>query len=64
MNVNIAQVFIDEKLNIPIRYGAYDWPDSPESPNPVIEEYTYQNIKTNVGLTDSDFSYKNPAYRF
>jgi hypothetical protein len=64
MNVYLAQVFIDEDLNIPIRYAAYDWPAVPGGPPVVVEEYTYQNLKINVGLTDSDFDYQNPKYNF
>jgi hypothetical protein len=30
----------------------------------LLESYTYRDIKTNVGLTDTDFDPKNPAYRF
>lgn len=64
MNVFLAQVFIDEEWNIPIRYGAYDWPETPGERPEVVEEYTYQRIKLNVGLTDADFDSKNPAYSF
>jgi hypothetical protein len=31
---------------------------------PLIEEYTYTDIKTNVGLTDSDFDVRNRKYHF
>ena len=64
MNVNLAMVFIDEELNLPIRYGAYDWPVGDQKQGDVIEEYTYHNLKTNVGLNDSDFDPDNPAYNF
>ena len=30
----------------------------------LLEEYTYTNIKINVGLTDADFDTKNPNYKF
>ena len=59
-----AQVFIDDELNLPIRYAAYDWPTSPGSKPKLIEEYTYVNLKLNVGLTDSDFDPDNPVYKF
>ncbi len=60
----LAQVFIDDEMNIPIRYAAYGWPDSPKSQPPVLEEYTYLDIKVNVGLTDYDFDPKNENYNF
>lgn len=64
MNVFIAQVFVDSELNVPMRYAAYTWPSSPGSPPEVVEEYTYQDLKLNVGLTAADFDHKNPAYGF
>jgi len=43
---------------------AYDWPTTPGGEAPLIEEYTYYNVKLNVGLTDLDFDKTNPAYNF
>jgi hypothetical protein len=59
-----AEIFIDDQLKFPIRYAAYYWPDKPGSPEPVLEAYTYLNIKTNVGLKDADFDPENPNYNF
>ena len=58
-----AQVFIDNELQVPIRYAAYDWPRPGQKPD-LIEEYTYINLKINVGLTDADFDSANSQYRF
>lgn len=59
-----AQVFIDDNLNVPIRYVAYDWPAREQAPLEVLEEYNYLDLKVNVGLTDADFDPYNPAYNF
>ena len=59
-----ASVFIDDKLNLPIRYIAYDWPKATNAPLDVLEEYNYLNLKVNVGLKDEDFDPNNPAYKF
>jgi outer membrane lipoprotein-sorting protein len=59
-----AEIFIDKKLNLPIRYVSYDWPESPGETPPLIESYTYTRLKLNVGLTDEDFDTKNPKYKF
>jgi hypothetical protein len=59
-----AQVFIDDELNIPVRYVAYDWPANPGEEAPVIEEYTYLEVQVNVGLTDKDFDPANDDYEF
>lgn len=61
---HLAQIFIDDELQLPVRYVAYHWPAAAGAAPPVMEEYTYVNIKTNVGLTDQDFSRDNPAYKF
>ncbi len=61
---HIAQIFIDNKLNVPIRYAAYDWPKKPNGKPEIAEEYTYLNLKLNVGLSDQDFNVKNPDYNF
>ncbi len=59
-----AQVFIDDQLNLPIRYVAYDWPANKGEPLKILEEYNYLNLKVNVGLTDADFDPHNPNYNF
>lgn len=61
---HIARVFIDDELNVPIRYAAYTWPQQEGAEPPVIEEYTYLDLKLNVGLTDADFDPDNSSYNF
>jgi hypothetical protein len=65
---NLAQIFIDDELQIPIRYAAYLWPTGASErrpdPNLVIEEYTYLNVKINQDLRDADFQRDNPNYKF
>jgi hypothetical protein len=60
---HLAQVFIDDELNIPIRYAAYGWPEADDE-LPVQEEYTYMKLKLNQGFTDKDFDTKNKKYNF
>jgi hypothetical protein len=59
-----AEIFIDDELKFPVRYAAYFWPNKPGEPEPVLEAYTYLNVKTNVGLVDADFDPNNPNYNF
>ncbi|QDS92002.1 hypothetical protein FF011L_07380 [Roseimaritima multifibrata] len=59
-----AQIFIDDELNLPIRYVAYDWPTEPGGTGAIIEEYNYLDVKINPGLSDSEFDRENPAYNF
>ena len=61
---HMARIFVDDELNLPIRYESYDWPERPgEAPVP-MEQYTYLNLKVNNGFTDADFDIRNPQYRF
>ena len=60
---HLAKVYIDDEMNIPVRFVAYDWPAPGGSPS-LIEEYTYINVQLNVGLTDRDFDIANVAYDF
>jgi outer membrane lipoprotein-sorting protein len=59
-----AKIFVDDELNLPIRYESSDWPKTPGGPPELVEEYTYLNLKLNNGFTDADFDINNPAYNF
>jgi hypothetical protein len=59
-----AAIYIDDELNIPTRFEAYDWPKQAGGEPILLEEYTYVNIKLNPGLSDIDFDVRNPNYKF
>jgi hypothetical protein len=61
---HIARVFMDDELHVPIRYEAFGWPAAPNAKPPVLEEYSYLNLKLNVGLSDEDFDPRNENYNF
>ena len=61
---HVARIFVDDELNIPIRYEAYDWPARAGEQPELIEEYTYLNLKVDNGFTDADFDIHNPSYSF
>jgi len=61
---HVARIFIDEELGLPIRHASYDWPDEEGDRPKLLEEYTYLNLKFNVGLTDWDFDHRNESYQF
>ena len=64
LDFHVAQIFIDDELGVPIRYAAYNFPKAAGQKPELIEEYTYLNLKLNVGLTNKDFDPKNPEYKF
>ena len=61
---HIAQIFIDDQLQVPVRYVSYDWPETPGARPKLIEEYTYLNVEINNGFKDIDFDVNNPNYNF
>lgn len=61
---HVARIFVDDSLNVPIRYESYDWPKTAGGTPELIEEYTYLNLKMNNGFTDTDFDIHNPKYHF
>ncbi|MDX1930379.1 MAG: DUF1571 domain-containing protein [Pirellulaceae bacterium] len=61
---HIAQIFIDTDRMIPLRYAAFLWPTEVGGEPLLEEEYTYLDLKLNVGLTDSDFDPDNKAYNY
>jgi hypothetical protein len=61
---NMAKIYVDSEHNVPVRYEAYDWPDTPGGEPVLTEEYTYLDLKFNNGFTDRDFEVTNPEYQF
>ncbi len=59
-----ARILIDDELLLPVHYSAYDWPDEEGGKPVLLEEYTYTDLKLNVGLTDWDFDHHNESYQF
>lgn len=59
-----VRLFIDSKLGIPVRFEAYDWPEAAGDAPLLLEEYAYDGIKLNPGLSESDFDAGNPGYAF
>jgi hypothetical protein len=67
---------LDEQLNVPVHYEAYDWPDASADSPPsdvadgevaaqepkLLERYTYRAIKLNPGFSQMDFDRQNPEY--
>lgn len=61
---SLAEITIDPERQLILRYQAFGWADEGESIAPLLESYTYHDLKTNVGLSDKDFETTNPEYNF
>ncbi len=56
---NVARLFFDNELKVPIHFDAYIWPEK-EGGEPQLEEsYTYTNLKINNNFTARDFDANN-----
>ncbi|WP_175517347.1 DUF1571 domain-containing protein [Planctomicrobium piriforme] len=61
---HMTRLFIEKQSRLPIRIENYSWPAQAGQPAQLQEEYTYVNVKTNVGLTAADFDQRNSKYSF
>lgn len=61
---HITRLYFDKQTHFPIRLEQYAFPQVAGQQPILVEEYTFTNIRTNINLTDNDFSPRNPAYGF
>ena len=61
---HITRVWIDDALGLPVRVQQFGFPAKSGAKPPVVEDYTYSDIKAEVRLTDRDFDTKNPSYNY
>ena len=61
---HIVRIFITKDVPIPVRYEAYDWPAGDSESPPLIEEYTFQDVRLNVGFSDAEFQRNYREYKF
>jgi Protein of unknown function (DUF1571) len=59
-----VRLFIDHEQGLPIRFEAYDWPKHSGATPELVEEYSYLDLKLNVGLSEHDFDPANKSYSF
>jgi hypothetical protein len=59
-----VRLYIDQEFGLPIRFEAYDWPRHAGLVPDLVEEYSYLDLKLNVGLRDHDFDPGNQQYSF
>ena len=59
-----TRLYIEKQSRLPIRIENYDFPAAPGGEPLLAEEYTYLNVKANLGLADADFDQNNSKYSF
>jgi hypothetical protein len=59
-----VKLYIDQERGLPIHFEAYDWPRHPGAAPELVEQYSYLDLKVNVGLREHDFDPANRQYSF
>jgi len=52
---HMSRVYFDKETKLPLRAERYAWPRQNGEKPPLVEDYIYTNLKTNVNLTDAQF---------
>jgi hypothetical protein len=50
------RIYFDKETKLPIRGERFGWPRRAGEEPPLVEDYKYTNLKTNVNLPDAEFS--------
>lgn len=59
-----SRLYVDAASGLPIRVQQYAFPTRRGQKPVLVEDYLYQNLKTNIGLGDIDFDPANPKYGY
>jgi hypothetical protein len=51
-----ASVYVDDVWHLPVRLEVYDWETSEDGEHELLGEFTYLDVKVNVGLKSSEFT--------
>jgi hypothetical protein len=59
-----SRISFDRQWRLPVRYQRWYWSQPSGGKELLVEDYTYENVKFDCGLTDKDFDPENPEYGF
>lgn len=59
-----ALIYIDDEMQLPVRYEAYTWPEEEGGKAVLLEQYLWTKIDLNIGLTDDDFNPRSKKYNY
>ncbi len=59
-----SRLFIEKSSGLPLRVQNYGFPQQTGVEPPLVEDFAYTGLRTNVGLKPIDFSRTNQGYRF
>lgn len=61
---HITRLYLHAETGLPVRVENYGWPQQAGGQPLLMEEYTYTQLRTNVGFTDQQFDRRCPDYKF
>jgi len=61
---HLTRLYVDKKTRFPVRVEQFGFPPRKTDSPPLIEQYTYSQIRGDVGLKDADFDPQNSNYGF
>jgi hypothetical protein len=59
-----CRLYFEKATGYPVRVQSLAFPAKAGEKGETVEDYFYSKLKTNVGLTDTDFDAENPVYGF
>ena len=59
-----VRLWVDTASGFPVRMQTFGFPKTAGAEPPVLEDYIFMNLKTDVQLTDADFDRNNEKYNF
>jgi Protein of unknown function (DUF1571) len=55
LKYHMNRIYFDKETKLPLRGERFGWPKQPGEKPPLLEDYKYSSLKTDVHLTDADF---------
>lgn len=59
-----TRLYLDQATQLPLRVQQYAFPTRRGQKPVLVEDYLYQNVRTNIGLAEIDFDTRNPRYGY
>jgi hypothetical protein len=59
-----SKITFDREWGLPVRFQRWYWSAATGGKELLVEDYAYEQVKFNCGLTDKDFDPENPEYDF
>jgi outer membrane lipoprotein-sorting protein len=63
-NNHMVRLWIDNATGLPVRMQKFGFPRRAAETPPIVEDYSFLNLQTDVRLTDADFDRNNKKYSF